>query len=295
MGDVIGGDEVVHVRRRNSLWREPVDTQRWRRIVAINELNGTQFDDQLLDFYYVNEEWWARRRVVFDEEENGLVTYWREATPAEVARELLEHLGELPIELAEYRAVGVGGEFDLRLMSWRGGSRVPTSGLNLVIVGTDDKGLLRIRIFDGRGQRVTDTDETQFPDQAAAIASLKQRLPGLLPPHDLTDPEKAQVIGEATSIVGQTPGGQDRRPRWNPEQRVLYVGDIEIKKYDAKASNQRQVWDRFHQLGWPEWIENPLNTDELFYQTIKDMNKELSKTGRIRLVRDNLRVRWELI
>ncbi|HWE38954.1 MAG TPA: glycosyltransferase family 39 protein [Isosphaeraceae bacterium] len=94
--------------------------------------------------------------------------------------------------------------FDLRMMSWGDGSKVPTSGLNLAIVGTDHKGLLHIRIFDGRGKRVTDADETQFPDKAAAIATLKQQLPGLLPPHVLTDSEKRRVIGEATSIVGQT-------------------------------------------------------------------------------------------
>jgi hypothetical protein len=93
---------------------------------------------------------------------------------------------------------------DLRLMSWGDSSGVPTSGRNLAIVGTDNKGLLHIRIFDGRGERVTDADETQLPDQAAAIASLKQQLPGFLPPHVLTDSEKARMIGEAASIVGRT-------------------------------------------------------------------------------------------
>jgi hypothetical protein len=96
------------------------------------------------------------------------------------------------------------GGFDLRLMSWGDGSGAPTSGKNLVVVGTDDNGLLHIRIFDAAGNRVNDTDATQRPAQAAAIATLKQQLPGLLPPHELTDAEKAQVIAEATSIVGQT-------------------------------------------------------------------------------------------
>ena len=89
-------------------------------------------------------------------------------------------------------------------MSWGDGSGVPTSGKNLVVVGTDNNGLLHIRIFDAAGNRIKDTDETQLPAQAAAIATLKQQLPGLLPPHVLTDAEKAQVIAEATSIVGQT-------------------------------------------------------------------------------------------
>src|SRR5262245_57647351 len=76
------------------------------------------------------------------------------------------------------------GGFDLRLMSWGDGSGVPTSGNNLVIVGTDNNGLLHIRIFDAGGNRVMDKDETQLPaSQAGAITTLKQQLSGLLPPH----------------------------------------------------------------------------------------------------------------
>jgi hypothetical protein len=96
--------------------------------------------------------------------------------------------------------------FDLRLMSWGDGSGVPASGNNLVIVGIDNSGRLHIRIFDGGGNRVTDTDETKVSGtQAVAVSILKQRLLGLLPPHVLTGAEKAQLISEATSIGGQTP------------------------------------------------------------------------------------------
>jgi hypothetical protein len=57
---------------------------------------------------------------------------------------------------------------------------------------------------------VTDTDEAQLPGaQAGAVAALKQQLPGLLPPHVLTDAKKAQLIREVTSIVGQT-----RKRQW---------------------------------------------------------------------------------
>src|SRR4051812_24959877 len=94
---------------------------------------------------------------------------------------------------------------DLRLMSWGNGSGVPTSGKSLVVVGTDNAGSLHIRIFDAAGNRITDTDETQRPAQAAAFAALKRQLPGLLPPHVLTDAEKVQVIAVATSIADQTP------------------------------------------------------------------------------------------
>ena len=92
--------------------------------------------------------------------------------------------------------------FDLRLMSWGDGSAVPTSGKNLVVVGTDNNGSLHIRIFDAAGHRTRDEDETRLPAQAAAIATLKRRLPGLAPPRPLTFDEKVQVIEEAILIVG---------------------------------------------------------------------------------------------
>ena len=116
---------------------------------------------------------------------------------------------------------------NLQLISLASG--LPTSGKNLVIAGTDNSGLLHIRIFDANGV-LTDTFETKdssdlaldlvtadasgtvlsdkpessLPIQANAITTLKQQLPGLLPPHVLTVAETAQVLGEVTSIVGQT-------------------------------------------------------------------------------------------
>jgi hypothetical protein len=105
------------------------------------------------------------------------------------------------------RAHVKGITFDLRLMSWGDGSGVPTSGNNLIIVGTDNLGLLHIRIFNAGGDRFTDTDDTKLPTtQAKAISTLKQQLPGLLYPHLLTSDEKAQVISEVTSIVRQIQG-----------------------------------------------------------------------------------------
>ena len=102
--------------------------------------------------------------------------------------------------LAEVDARG----FDLRLMSWGDGTGVPASDKNLVVVGTDNNGLLHIRILDAGGNTFTDTDETKLPAQAAAIATLKQQLQGLPPLPVLTDDKKNQVISEVTSIVGHT-------------------------------------------------------------------------------------------
>jgi hypothetical protein len=93
---------------------------------------------------------------------------------------------------------------DLRLMSWGDGTSVPTSSKNLFIVGIDSKNLLHIRIFDPLGDLIENTDETELPgSRAGAIEALKQQLPSLLPPHVLTNDEKARVISDVTSIIGQ--------------------------------------------------------------------------------------------
>jgi RNA polymerase sigma factor (sigma-70 family) len=104
--------------------------------------------------------------------------------------------------------------FDLRVMSWGDGTEVPTSGNKLVIVGTDANNRLHIRIFDQKGNRVTDTDETQLaPAQAQAVLAVKRQLPGLLPPGVMTDAEQAQVLKEVASVSGQA---QIRKFEYHP-------------------------------------------------------------------------------
>ena len=94
--------------------------------------------------------------------------------------------------------------FDLRLMSWGDGTEVPASGTSLVVLGTDNNGLLHIRTFHADGRRLADVAETELPDtQALAISTLKEQLPDLLPPHVLTEAERIQIFREVTSIVGQ--------------------------------------------------------------------------------------------
>jgi hypothetical protein len=119
-------------------------------------------------------------------------------------------------------------------MAWEDGSGVPTSGRNLTIVGTDKKGRLHIRIFDGRGKLVTDADETQMTAQAAAIASLKQELPSLSPPRELTVYETARVIGEVKAIAGQT----------QPSIAMGDHRDIWKMLWSAFLARHRDWWDR---------------------------------------------------
>jgi hypothetical protein len=94
---------------------------------------------------------------------------------------------------------------DLRLIAWGNGSGVPTSGKTLMIAGVDNKNLLHVRIFDAFGKLVTDIDETKLAGtQSATISALKLGLPGLLPPHIVTNAEAAQIVAEVISILGQS-------------------------------------------------------------------------------------------
>jgi serine/threonine protein kinase/formylglycine-generating enzyme required for sulfatase activity len=159
------------------------------------------------------------------------------ASPAElpVIREFLKpHRARL---VSRLWAV-LGGQPDLCLMSWGDGSGVPTSGKGLVIVGTDNNGKLHIRIFDDGGVRVTDTDEARLnATMAEAISKLKKRLPGLLPPHVLTDAEMAQVLDEATSIVGRTLGNT----RADPDRR--FRAGCALAAYDDDPERSRTQWE----------------------------------------------------
>ena len=110
---------------------------------------------------------------------------------------------------------------DLSVTPWGDGSGVPASGKNLAVVGTDNADLLHIRIFDAVGNLVADTDETKVASEdAGVISNLKQELPGLLPPHVLTDAEKIRILAEVTLIVDRTlEAACPRRPGGSPDGR----------------------------------------------------------------------------
>ena len=124
---------------------------------------------------------------------------------------------------------------NLQLMSWGDGSRVPTSGAGLVIAGTDRDDLLHIRTFDrqrdridtfetrdssgglrlqsvkntvgGFGLTLSDELESSLPTpRSVAVGSLKQQLPGLLPPHVLSGAERDQVLSAVAIIIGSKGG-----------------------------------------------------------------------------------------
>ena len=143
--------------------------------------------------------------------------------------------------------VDAGAGYGARVVNWGNGSGVPDEDTNVVIVGTDGSGHLHIRIFpdDDKGKtRLIDTDETQLPaSQAAAIASLRGKLPPLLPPHKLTDDEKAMVVREATAILGLSHWpGRGLVSAWKtPSQQALFSGHLDVT-----------TWGAAHEAAWAE-------------------------------------------
>jgi hypothetical protein len=98
----------------------------------------------------------------------------------------------------------VAKEPDLSVVSWDHDD-LPTRQKNLVVVGEDDKHLLHIRIFDGAGNVVTDTDETKLPAAPAlTVSSLKTKLPSLRS-KGFTIDQQSQILANVRSILGQPP------------------------------------------------------------------------------------------
>jgi hypothetical protein len=202
-------------------------------------------------------------------------------------------VGALPsfVHLADQ--VGSDGP-DLQLMSWGDGSGMPTSGNNLVIAGLDNSGLLHIRTFDAAGVRTdtfeatdssgalklesTDASGNVLPNepkssrtvaQSAAITTLKQQLPGLLPPHVLSSSERERVLSEVTSISGHTrPVATDPRLQGFAASlcgRALFLDESQTSaavplNWQRKGLERvrgyfrnRNLWDSRSPGGWIDW------------------------------------------
>ncbi len=74
----------------------------------------------------------------------------------------------------------------------------------------DSSGALHLKLLRLRGGSHDELDsdalESSLPTaQSGAITALKQRLPGLMPPHVLSDTERRQVLSAVTFIIGHRP------------------------------------------------------------------------------------------
>jgi len=83
-------------------------------------------------------------------------------------------------------------------------SGIPTAGKSLIILAVVDH-LLQLRVFDGDGKPVVDTNEKRLMEQRRPIQDLRKQLESLWPPHELTESEEVSVRAALASIVGHTP------------------------------------------------------------------------------------------
>jgi hypothetical protein len=58
------------------------------------------------------------------------------------------------------------------------------------------------------------------------------------------------------------PASKHAGPRWDPATRQLFLGNRLVKQFLVPATNQEIILKTFHQLGWPECIDNPLPDGE---------------------------------
>ena len=96
---------------------------------------------------------------------------------------------------------------NLRLMSSLNDvSGIPAKGKNLIVV-VPVNNVLHLRIFDGDGKLVVDTDEKKLTEQARRMVDLRKQLESLWPPYELTRSDEDEIIMAVTSIVGHTQEG----------------------------------------------------------------------------------------
>ena len=78
--------------------------------------------------------------------------------------------------------------------------RIPTAGKNLIVLA-DVNGSLHVRIFDGLGAVVIDTNQTKRPGLAQAFKDLKEKFKPPWSPHVLTRREEGRVAAAVASLV----------------------------------------------------------------------------------------------
>ena len=110
--------------------------------------------------------------------------------------------GGLNVSSSFIKALNAPLSYLVQSISWGNGSKVPGNGKSLILVGTDNDGLLHIRIFSGSGKLVTYTNEAKLPDSRAfEITALKEYLATYGVGHVFSHEETTQIITEVSSIV----------------------------------------------------------------------------------------------
>jgi hypothetical protein len=89
-------------------------------------------------------------------------------------------------------------------------------------------------------------------------------------------------------------------PRWDKENRELYVGEVLVKRFRCPAHNQEAVLSAFEEMGWQTCIDDPLPPSQghdpklRLHETIKSLNnRQLFRAIRFGGNGTGTGVRWE--
>jgi hypothetical protein len=107
-------------------------------------------------------------------------------------------------------------------------------------------------------------------------------------PGDMLEFVEAQLSHEpGQSTPNKDNGNRDSlvEPRWNDDERSLWVGDTLIKQFEKPAKNQVLVLKSFQEQKWSKRIDDPLKPGMRDY-TIDGLNRHHTTPGIVRFKRD---------
>jgi hypothetical protein len=91
-----------------------------------------------------------------------------------------------------------------------------------------------------------------------------------------------------------------RVPTWNRKRGELRLGDIVVKRFKVPAANQELILDSFEELGWPDYIDDPLppqpeqDSKRRLHAAIDRLNLK-QRLIRFHVARSGCGIRWELV
>jgi hypothetical protein len=205
-----------------------------------------------------------------------------------------EIVQEIEAALVAAAELGQINEVELRLMPKVNDlSALPPAGKNLIIVA-DLNPVLYLRLFDVHGKMVLDSDVKRFTNTWAEY--LRQLVPRLWPPHELTETDRISVIHAARSLAGQD---------WHKEMQQVHgriaslVGELRaVYPDDPRVAHYLpERWDSLRTSGpWSaidpevrevlETTRNPeLRTNALYFETYLRIVKPIDGRAAVSLAR----------
>ncbi|MGD0897241.1 MAG: hypothetical protein ABR915_05350 [Thermoguttaceae bacterium] len=112
----------------------------------------------------------------------------------------------------------------------------------------------------------------------------------------------AGLNGYSAPLAAGVPGPKEPpAPRWDHDNRILYVDVRIVKEFRVRSPNQESVLSVFEEEGWPRFIDDPLSpSDQHPKHRLRDTIKGLNANQKNRLIRfrgdgTGERVRWDFV